>query len=309
MSGIVVAPKGAAPKGGRPVVAWAHGTTGLADACAPSKQADAAMSIPWVAELLAAGYVVTATDYEGLGTPGIHPYLVGESAGRSVLDTVRAARALPVGASRRVVIAGHSQGGHAALFAGEIAKDYAPDLSVRGIASGAPVSDVQAFLQYVARTPGRTGFLVMGAAGYRAAYPELARVPLLTPDAEARMDVAIYGCVGQALAEFLFDDPSTVFANDPTSIDLWSRRLRENTAGNRAAGAPVLLWQGADDDLTPAPVNAQYVLRACRNGSTVEYRLYPGATHGSVLGVARDDVLAFFAARLASQPPISSCPG
>ena len=92
VSGVVVAPTGAAPKGGRTVVTWAHGTTGLADQCAPSKSTDAATTIPFVDDLLHAGYVVTATDYEGLGTPGVHAYLVGQSEGRSVLDAARAAR-------------------------------------------------------------------------------------------------------------------------------------------------------------------------------------------------------------------------
>ena len=309
VSGIVVAPAGPAPKGGRPVVAWAHGTTGLADSCAPSKSADAATRLPWLTEMLAAGYVVTATDYAGLGTPGVHPYLVGESEGRSVLDTIRVARDLPTGASRRAAVVGHSQGGQAALFAGEIAADYAPELSLRGIAAGAPVSDVDGFLGHAAGTPGTVGFLVMGAAGYRAAYPELATIPLLAPSIEARSDVAVFGCAGQALLAFLGDDVRTVFLRDPATIPAWAARLRENTAGNRPAGAPVLVWQGDDDALTPASLNARYATRACGAGSVVDYRLYPGANHGSVLGAAQDDVLAFLAARFAGTKPVSTCAG
>jgi hypothetical protein len=122
VSGVVVVPNGAAPRDGRPVVTWAHGTEGLGDDCAPSKDADAASTLPFVKQLVDAGYVVAATDYEGLGTPGVHPYLVGESEGRSVLDAARAARLLKgAGAGERVLVAGHSQGGQAALFAGELA--------------------------------------------------------------------------------------------------------------------------------------------------------------------------------------------
>ena len=103
VSGVVVAPTGTAPRGGRVVVWWAHGATGLADMCAPSKQPDIASGssgagiedprapIPMLQALLDTGYVVAATDYEGLGTPGLHPFLVGESEGRSVLDAARAA--------------------------------------------------------------------------------------------------------------------------------------------------------------------------------------------------------------------------
>ena len=86
------------------VVTWAAGRAGLADLCAPSKQPDIASGtsgagigypralIPMLQTFLDAGYVVAATDYEGLGTPGLHPLLVGESEGRGVLDAARAAR-------------------------------------------------------------------------------------------------------------------------------------------------------------------------------------------------------------------------
>ena len=154
VSGVVLAPTGRAPRGGRVVVAWAHGTTGLADLCAPSKHPDIASALrdsharipeqagvldrPFQA-FLDAGYVVAATDYEGLGTPGLHPYLVGESEGRSVLDAARAARGLKAAAvGRKALVVGLSQGGQAALFAGELAASYAPELRVLGVAAEAP---------------------------------------------------------------------------------------------------------------------------------------------------------------------------
>ena len=91
-----------------------------------------------------AGYVVAATDYEGLGTPGVHPYLVGESEGRGVLDAARAAKALAAtDAGDQVLVFGHSQGGQAALFAGELAASYAPELTVLGVAAAAPAADVE----------------------------------------------------------------------------------------------------------------------------------------------------------------------
>ena len=107
------------------MVTWAHGAVGLADVCAPSKQPDIASGtsgagigypralIPMLQTFLDAGYVVAATDYEGLGTPGLHPFLVGESEGRSVLDAARAARGLKAAAAaNKALVFGHSQGGH-----------------------------------------------------------------------------------------------------------------------------------------------------------------------------------------------------
>jgi hypothetical protein len=88
VSGMVIAPPGPAPDGGRPVVAWAHPTTGVVERCAPSLARKRFQMIAGLRLMLARGYVVAATDYPGLGTPEVHPYLVGESEGRAVLDSV-----------------------------------------------------------------------------------------------------------------------------------------------------------------------------------------------------------------------------
>src|SRR5262245_64589025 len=124
VSGVVVAPDTPNPLGGRPIVAWAHGTTGVADDCAPSNAENFFDRIPHLPTLIALDYVVVATDYEGLGTPGVHPYLVGLSAARSVLDSVRAAGNLKqAGAGRRFLVWADSEGGTAALLDGRRAAD------------------------------------------------------------------------------------------------------------------------------------------------------------------------------------------
>ena len=142
VSGAIFIPPGAAPQGGRNVIAWAHPTSGVVEACAPSLMPDVAGMIWGLADMLAQGYVVVATDYPGLGVPGqIHPYLIGVSEGRAVLDSVRAARALPrTGASNRFAVWGHSQGGHASLYTGELAASYAPELKLVGVAAAAPAT-------------------------------------------------------------------------------------------------------------------------------------------------------------------------
>jgi pimeloyl-ACP methyl ester carboxylesterase len=147
VSGTVTVPKGPVPKGGWPVITWAHGTTGIADQCAPSRDSKAnaahgltAYAYPLLQRWLKAGYALVRTDYEGLGTPGDHPYLNGRSEGYAVLDAVRAARRLDKRLSRRVVIAGHSQGGQSALWAASLARRWTPELKVRGTVALAPVS-------------------------------------------------------------------------------------------------------------------------------------------------------------------------
>jgi hypothetical protein len=105
VSGAIFIPPGPAPAGGRDVIAWAHPTSGVVESCAPSLMPDLAGTIWGLSDMLARGYVVVATDYPGLGTPGMHPYLIGESEGRAVLDSVRAARDLPdAGASNRFAV-------------------------------------------------------------------------------------------------------------------------------------------------------------------------------------------------------------
>jgi Secretory lipase len=153
-SGVVIA-SDHLPAGPRPVIAWAHGTTGVASQCAPSLLPSRwnADIIPGVNQALRRGWVIVATDYVGLGTPGPHPYLIGQGEARSVLDSVRAARQMPqLSLQRTTVVWGHSQGGHAALWAGTIAPTYAADVSVVGVAALAPASDLQALVEEVRNT-------------------------------------------------------------------------------------------------------------------------------------------------------------
>ncbi|GIK42237.1 MAG: hypothetical protein BroJett011_60700 [Chloroflexota bacterium] len=115
VSGTVVAPKAASPAP-RPVIAWSHGTVGVLPQCGVSHTPDPYKQTPVVELMVGQGFVVVATDYSGLGTPGVHPYLVGNISAYSILDSVRAARQLDVNAGDRFVVWGASQGGQAALW-------------------------------------------------------------------------------------------------------------------------------------------------------------------------------------------------
>src|SRR6201996_2758354 len=142
-SGVIIVPQGDPPAGGRPIVAWAHPTTGVTPRCAPSLAIFLFQQIQGLRSFIEHGYVVAATDYPGLGTPETHPYLVGDSEARAVLDSVRVARTMPgAGGGNRFVVWGHSQGGQASLFTGLIAKSYAPELTLVGVAAAAPATDL-----------------------------------------------------------------------------------------------------------------------------------------------------------------------
>lgn len=302
VSGLVAAPDGPAPPEGRPVLSWAHGTTGIADVCAPSRSG--LRTVPQVAELVADGYVVAATDYEGLGTPGVHPYLVGESQARSVLDAARVAAELPTGASNETLLWGYSQGGHAAMWAAQLAPGHAPELEVLGVVGGAPPSDF-------ARTAGAfesplvAGFAVMIGYGWDAAYPAADLEPLLTPEALALLEVVEQSCVSEVITRYA--SVGDVFEGDPFTQEPWPSLLEENGLGGLPVDVPVLLVQGTADALVPLPATGAYAAELCAQGVDVELRTYEGADHTAASVDSAGDAVAWLGDRVEGRPTSPTC--
>ena len=308
VSGTVIVPTSKAPPGGRPVISWAHGTHGLADACAPSKALDIAYRIPGIKDFIKQGDIVVATDYEGLGTPGEHPYLVGESEARGVLDIVRAVRQMPgSSASTTTLVYGHSQGGQAALFAGQIAPSYAPELHLVGVTAVAPVADVTAMVPVATTVPVLLGYDVMTAVGFRAAYPNVDLSTVLGPDALNNLNVVDRRCSDDVVDYFAQFPPSQVIAHNPLDVPVLAQLLQQNTAGGVHVAVPQFIVQGDLDALVPKMVTDRYIARACSQGDQVLYRVYPGQDHITARDVSVPDVEAWLAARLAGQPAPSSC--
>jgi pimeloyl-ACP methyl ester carboxylesterase len=318
VSGYVVVPPGPPPPGGFPVIAWAHGTTGVADVCAPSLfnslEGQGPYLMPDIDRYLAAHDIVAATDYEGLGTPGVHPYLLGQSEGRSVLDAARAARRLPgVHASRTVVIYGHSQGGQAALFAGELAPRYAPDLHVVGVVAAAPATDLKAIVS-IADTPTGSELLLF-------------ELPALDSWARTYRDLPltdIFTSSGARLAASLVDTgcqnrlTSTVAAEGITPAELYQPDVDTNPAvlahgalnnpGRTRTTSPLLIVQGTKDTTVPAALTDQFVSgTACPIGDRVDYVHVTGATHGQVVFRAVPVITAWMARRLRGEPAPTTC--
>jgi hypothetical protein len=308
VSGVIVAPTGKAPAGGRTVVSWAHGTHGLADACAPSRAIDVTYRIPGVRDFLRAGDVVAATDYEGLGTPGEHPYLVGASEGRGVLDIARAAQQLPsANASASVLVYGHSQGGQAALFAGELAGSYAPGLHVLGVVAVAPVSDVTTMLPGAAKIPALLGYVVMAAVGLHAAYPSVDLTAVLTPQTLAHLSLVDQLCSDDVVDYFAQQPAGQVIVRNPVDVPAIAAIEQQNRAGGAATAAPGFVIQGDRDVLIPKTQTDQFVQRACALGDRVLYRVYPGQDHVGARDVSVRDVEAWIADRVAVVPAPSTC--
>jgi pimeloyl-ACP methyl ester carboxylesterase len=307
VSGVIVAPTDAAPPGGRPVISWAHGTHGIADNCAPSRTADMVSRLPSIGKLVAQGYVVVATDYEGLGTPGPHPYLVGESEAHGVLDIARAAQHLPgTDASSKTFVWGHSQGGQAALFAGELAPEYAPDLDIQGVVAGAPVTDVAAMFPAAANIPDTLGFAVMGMVGATAAYPEADISKVLTPAGFEQTKIIDQKCYGAVLDAFK-QPVDQVIAHSPADVPPFPEIFAAGSAGRTGTGAPMFVYQGLSDGVVYKTFTDRYVEKACALGNTVDYQTYSDSDHYEENAAAEKDVLEWMQARLAGLPAPSTC--
>jgi pimeloyl-ACP methyl ester carboxylesterase len=298
VSGLVAIPKGKAPKGGWPVITWAHGTTGIADACAPSRMPllSTDVSVPLLTSWIKAGYAVVRTDYEGLGTPGVHPYLIGRSEGYGVLDIVRAARELSPSISDRVIISGHSQGGHAALWAASLAHSYTPEMKLRGVVAFAPASHLAtetSFLKSVSTTS-LTGLAATIFRGLDVAYPSLHVASMLTPQAAALYPQTLTKCLGALDKPDSFGGlPLNQFVKANANLGPAIADLQKNDPDGLKIGAPVMLAQGTAD-ATVVPMFTQELAASLSGvGDKVTFDTYAGQTHSTVLAAAQKDAAAF----------------
>jgi pimeloyl-ACP methyl ester carboxylesterase len=310
VSGVVIAPaaRASAP---RPVLTWAHGTTGMGDECAPSRAwaSGTASEAALLPILQNAGWVFAATDYQGLGTPGDHTYVVGLAEGRNVLDFARAAQRLEgtgATADSPVLAWGHSQGGGAALFAAELAPTYAPELNVIGAMAGAPAAEFGRLESSLDAGP-YAGFQLMAAIGFRAAYPELAPDEPPSGEAQQLLDEVRTACVGEILQRFAGQTLAEVLGPDASRRPEVMAVLEANTAGNTATDVPILMYHGEDDEIVPVEVSASVLERYCALDVTAERRTYPGEDHVSVVAAAFGDLVGYAMARLAGEPAPTSC--
>ena len=301
-SGFVAVPEGTAPDGGWPVVAWAHGTTGLADTCAPTRDDDPDAAYGPRDALLAgwvdAGYAVVATDYEGLGTPGDHPYLDGKSQGRAVLDAVTAARQLDDTLSDAVVIAGHSQGAHAALWAAAIAPTYAADLDVRGTVAIAPPSHLsaQVGLLDTQTESGATATVASILRGAQVIDPTLDESALLTARGAALFPEIDTTCLRDLAAPDSFGGlPLNKLTRPTADLAPLTAILDANDPGKTIIKGSILLAQGTADTTVISLFTDLLADELTANGADVDYETYKDATHGTVLTKSRSDISDYLA--------------
>jgi acetyl esterase/lipase len=313
VSGVVIAPRGPPPPGGRPIVAWAHPTTGVVSRCAPSLARVVFALIQGLRAMLDRGYVVAATDYPGLGTPGVHPYLVGTSEAHAVLDSVRAARAIPEAAAGvQFAVWGHSQGGQAALFTGLEAARYAPELKLVGVAAAAPATDLGALMTDDLGTGGGNNITAMTLWSWARVYGA-PMDKVVSSQAEPVIDRLTKLCVERWFDMFTRRGPTLALeksflrVNNLADEEPWRRLLEENSPGPLPADIPVFLAQGSADGLVRPAITEAYRAQLCRNGNRVEFVLMPGVGHAFIARDVAGAAVAWMQARFAGGPAPTNC--
>lgn len=299
--------------GKRPVIGFAAGTQGMADRCAPSRQFSEGLEYEAIAieGLLARGYAVAMTDYEGLGTAGIHTYMDRVSQGRAVLDAVRAAQKLGLGidANSPVGLQGYSQGGGAAASAAELAASYAPDLKIKGAVVGAVPADLGA----VARNLDGSLWSAFGFFALRglAASYDFDFTPYLNDKGIAAMTGVEQDCVFD-LFDNAFTKSETLTKDGRAIGDIITEQpissmVADQKIGNIKPRVPVLVTHSRLDDTIPYSVGRAMAKSWCGKGANVRMSTNYAPLHlgGMLPHIAEAKV--FWEARFAGLRQWSNC--
>jgi pimeloyl-ACP methyl ester carboxylesterase len=311
VSGTVSVPKGRVPKRGWPVISWGHGTTGIADACAPSRDSASNpahevinYAYPLLQRWLKAGYAVVRTDYEGLGTPGAHPYLIGRSEGYGMLDAVRAARKLDKRLGRRLILAGHSQGGHAALWAASLARKRAPELKLRGTVALAPASHLgaqAALLRSLTAPSGLSGLASMILRGLDVGRPDLGVATGLSAPAAALYPQTLTKCLGALAGTGSFGAlaPADLIRSD-VDINPVVAALNAQDPDELVIRGSLRIQQGEADTTVFKTFTDQLAAGYSAAQVDLTYKTYPGVDHGGAVEDAKSagDATSYIRSRL-----------
>ncbi len=318
VSGTISIPPGQPPAGGWPIITWTHGTTGMVAACAPSRDTPDSPEHGFLAQKQALldgyvkqGYAVVATDYQGLGGPGLHPFLQGVIEGRGALDIIRAAREIEPSLSARYAVLGHSQGGQADLFTAAIGPTYAPELTLVGNAAFAPASHIAATVKNMRTATApmlQLGYAMYVLESFASNHPEVDLAKILTPQAIANLPVTRQLCITETVTKSYWAAaiPKDQFLPnaDLASVE---KIAAQNDPANLRISVPTFIAQGTDDD-TVLPWWTDETVRAlCANGVAVTYKVFPGKTHESVLDAGAAYAHAFIAARFKGEPAPGNC--
>jgi pimeloyl-ACP methyl ester carboxylesterase len=307
-SGVVLIPPGTPPAGGWPVIAWAHGTSGVARMCAPSLQKDMEYGEEGLMPMVRAGFAVVATDYHGLGTVGPHEYINKRAQAHDVIYSIGAARAAVPALGRRWVVVGHSQGGLAAwsvaeMESGERDADYLGSVSVAG------AGDLKTILTGMSDSGSAAAFyLTYMAYAIHVRSPDFKPSDMLVGAALARYpDATTRGCWNYAYASFLDLPPGPVVKPGWDKTAASERFFKNAELGVTPVSGPLLVIAGEGDQTVPIATVRATVRKACRNGIKLTFRSYPGLDHDPTMAQSTPDLLAWVRERFAGKPSADHC--
>lgn len=311
--GMIFIPTTPAPEGGRPVVAWAHGTLGMGDACAPSRSTTPlGDTANWLDQMLALGYVVVATDYVGLGTPGPELYLVAEAEARDVVNSVRAARAIPeADAGDRYVVWGHSQGGHSAIWVGHLSEKIAPELNLLGVAAAAPAAELVKIMGAQWDTLIGWGIGPEVAVSWPYVDPALSREQVLTFTGERTYERIADACTSnkEMLVELALRKSAgqQFFSENPVDNEAWAAFAEEQSPPPLPESIPLLIAQGTADEVVLAWPNAYLQEQWCAAGSDLTMLWMGDVGHMKAAVTAGPTVVEWVAARFDGRRNVRNC--
>lgn len=314
VTGIVAAPREAVPLRPRRVIAWTHGAWGVAEKCAPSLSSNFFGASAGVEPAVRAGYTVVAPDYIGLGSPTMHPFLVGEDTARAVLDGVRAARAIPgAAAGNSFAVWGESQGGHASLWTAMLARSYARDLTLVGAAAAAPPTDLAANLREGSDKNARALLLSFTLHSWSELYGfsldaianrtnqgiihRLAQNNCVSLENKPKLG-AILGIVTVARA---------TKKKDIATIEPWGSWARSNSVDPARVPGPLLIAQGDKDVIVAPAVTRRFAQAVCRSRTKVRFIEMRGTEHVTSAKDSIGETLAWIGARFDGQVPPDDC--
>ncbi len=292
----------------RDVVLWNHETTGIADACAPSRRTVDAERVPALDSLLGKGYVVVMSDYPGQGLPGPSYYMAGQPNAKASLDMLRVAQKFPqANASRRYVMYGWSQGGQTTMWAESIAASYAPEFTGLGAALIAPAVRIRDLMVNSMKDTQLAGYVVSTLPGIKSYFPQLKYGEFLTTEGLEQFPAMAEGCFD------VWSTASSVKAPyQPRAMaegSAWLNALIEVDNFAPKGSMPFVIYQGSADTTTPVFLTQRERRALCAAGSRTEYLEYPGLDHVPVVPEAAKAFPAWAEARFKGQAAASNCPG
>ncbi|MFC5370642.1 lipase family protein [Arcanobacterium bovis] len=288
VSGIVIESKEPwKGNGKRPLIAFAPGTQGVADKCAPSRQlADGIGDYEQVffEPLLKKGYAVVITDYEGLGTPGMHTYMDRVSQGHAVLDSVRAARQLvgwDLSVDNPLGIDGYSQGGGASASAVEQADEYAPELKFKVAAIGAAPADLTLLpptldgtLYFLFEAFAFMGISHSYGIDFTADLNKEGKDVMLRAANACTQDLIPF--IGKKLEKLTIDGTTVQqFINK----EPYKSMLSDQHIGYRAPSMPVTLTHSKGDDVIPFHVGEKLAKEWSASGGNITFVPHTSGAH------------------------------